>query len=61
MTELKPCPFCGQPVILDRGLHGEVNIHCRNRHFFQYGDEFYFAYGMDEKERVIKEWNRRVK
>lgn len=57
---LKPCPFCGESVKLDREPHGGVNIHCKNRHYFQCADEFYFAYGMDEKDKVIKEWNNRV-
>lgn len=60
MTELKPCPFCGKPVKLDTGLRGEVLIHCDNRHYFQCADEFYFLYGMKDKEKVIAEWNRRV-
>lgn len=61
MIDLKPCPFCGLPVQFNRGVRGEAYIYCLNRHYFQFADKFGFSYGLDNKEIVAEEWNKRVK
>ena len=54
MTELKPCPFCGNsdPLLIENG-HWPIEIHCRNWNCM--------AMVVDEvKEDAIRHWNRRV-
>lgn len=55
MTELKPCPFCGQTARLE--FHpGSMNMYwvgCTNPHC----NVVVYA---DDKEKAIAQWNRRL-
>ena len=54
MTELKPCPFCGDKeiVVSPTGFHGAYIAYCIQCHS-NTGD-------YDTKEEAIAAWNRRV-
>lgn len=57
MTELKPCPFCGQKLVFD-GI-GYWN-HPRNDCILAWLDRDYDAIFFEDNKENVAEWNRRA-
>jgi len=58
MTELKPCPFCGHEVHLDRTFYSlwrEYAIYCENCDMWFTLDDVYA-----HEEDIVEAWNRSV-
>ncbi len=54
MVELKPCPFCGNPVEIDKNEYGSVFVRCRSC-------KMILMYGDDDRDvaATAKHWNMR--
>lgn len=52
MTDLRPCPFCGEKPELD-DAYEVVNVACRNH-------DYHILVSADHRDAAIATWNRRA-
>ena len=52
MTDLKPCPFCGEAAKLEISVHGQTHIGCSRQHFL-------INCQSRDHEHAVETWNRR--
>lgn len=65
--EIKPCPFCGKKVIIEKDNHDKMLIECENCKLFfgievENGTELVEGWraAFDSVEEIIDKWNRRA-
>lgn len=65
--ELKPCPFCGEGVLIAEDNHDKVLIECKNCNLLfgvevENGTELVEGWRatFDSVEEAIRAWNRRA-
>lgn len=64
MSELKPCPFCGnEKVFLDcwEGIHGQNwFVHCKKCRTTFHASDGFMAQGFPNAQAASAAWNRRA-
>ena len=62
MDELKPCPFCGEKLVVDGEGRNAIYKHPRNDCFLAVADtEYEEVWFYCNDNLCIKKWNRRCK